>query len=90
MNHRDGYTFVWKGKGNPFPGGSFGDIRNTDSEQWAIECLSARADAHPIGFTRIDGSDCMVFQTPEGRYLAQLTVGRLTPDGPKQPRLFKD
>jgi hypothetical protein len=90
MQHESGYTFVWKGKGSPFPDNSYGDIRATDSEQWEIECLSARADAHPVGFTRIDGSDCIVFQTTEGGYLAQLCAGRLTPEGPKQPRLFKD
>lgn len=90
MQHESGYCYLWTGPGCPFPDNNYGDIRDTNSEQWEIVCMSARADAHPIGFTRIDGSTCTVFQTTEGRYLAQLCSGRLTERGPKQPRLFKD
>jgi len=98
MQHRDGYTYVWTGKGSPFLVGdqaayfrsTLGEVLNNYSESWEIECLPAKADAHPVGFTRIDGHTCTVFRTTEGGYLAQLTEGRLTPAGPKQPSLFKD
>lgn len=89
MNHRSGYTYVWTGKQPPLIPHAH-QVSDTDSESWEIQCLSAQADAEPVGWTRIDGSNCVVWRTTDGRYLAQLTGGQLTKGGPKQPRLFKD